>query len=51
MWKIIIYLVSSSKYVIHFHTGKVQVTAKDSTDGVFGDIAAEGATAALNIAN
>ena len=27
------------------------MTAKDSTDGVFGDIAAAGATAAWNIAN
>ena len=27
------------------------MTAKDSTDGVFGDIAAAGATAAFSIAN
>ena len=35
-----------SKYVIHFRTGQPQVTAKDSADGVLGDIAAAGATAA-----
>ena len=40
-----------SKYVIHFHTGQAQVTANDSADGVFGDIAAAGATSAWNIAN
>ena len=39
------------KYVIHFHTGQAQVTAKDSADGVLGDIAAAGATAAWNITN
>ena len=39
------------KYVIYFHTGQAQVTAIDSTDGVFGDIAAAGATAAWIIAN
>ena len=39
------------KYVIHFRTGQAQVTAKDSIDGVFGDIAAAGATSAWNIAN
>ena len=51
MWKFIIYFVSSPKYVIHSHTGQALVTAKDSADGVFGDIAKAGATAGWNIAN
>ena len=50
MWKSIICFVYSPKYVIHFYTGQPQVTAKDSADGVLGDIAAAGATAAWNIA-
>ena len=33
------------------YIGQSQVTAKDSADGVLGDIAAAGATAAWNIAN
>ena len=40
-----------SKYVIHFYTGQPQVTAKDSADGVLGDLSAAGATAAWKIAN
>ena len=36
---------------MHFYTGQPQVTAKDSADGVLGDIAAAGVTAAWNIAN
>ena len=51
MLKFIIYLVYSSKFVIHFITGQAQVTVKDSTDGMFCDIAATGATDAWNIAN
>ena len=36
---------------IPLHTNQPQVIAKDSADGVLGDIAAAGATAAHNIAN
>ena len=51
MSKFIIYFIESLKYVIHFYTGQPQVTAKDSEDGVFGDLTAAGATAAWKIAN
>ena len=47
----IINFVKSPKYDINFHTGRPQAIAKDSADGVLGDIAAAGANAAWNIAN
>ena len=51
MREFIINFVSSPKYVIHFHTGQPKATAKDSANGVVGDIAAAGASASWNIAN
>ena len=40
-----------SKICYTFFTGQLQITAKDSANGVLGDIAAISVTAALNIAN
>ena len=51
MRKFIIYIVKSPKYVIHFHTGQPQAAAKDSADGVLGDISAAGTSAAWKIVN
>ena len=36
---------------MHFHTGQPPATAKDWANGVLGDIAAVGASAAWSIAN
>ena len=46
-----IYNIFYLKYVIHFSTGQPQMTAKDSPDGVLGDLTEDGATAAWKIAN
>ena len=51
MRTIVQYLIKLYVFIIHFYKSQPQVTAKNSADEVLGDIAADGAIAALNISN